>query len=224
MQAFLLIFLSALCLSSDGTSNRNIKYEARHITLKAPTYSPDPSAPTEAFATRLVEVNHALDHTAQTQYEGWDIINNKIIDTYTNSPLGHRDALEGVTYVHNDLYRKGVSYHADHASDVRLAARKFKERKQAVIEGDLGRQKIEEMSEEDVETMLWGALQEIHDDPDGLDPKYPFLSFVQCTGLTTFEVHCLPIFVLMLWMPWPLTLGPKNSTCCLPNVEDFSLA
>jgi hypothetical protein len=95
-----------LSLSSDGTSNRNIKYEARHFTLKVPTYSPDPNAPTEAFATRLVEVNHALDHTAQTQYEGWDVINDKIVDTYANSPLGHRDALEGFTYVRDDFIAK----------------------------------------------------------------------------------------------------------------------
>ncbi|KAJ6574411.1 hypothetical protein B0H19DRAFT_1063370 [Mycena capillaripes] len=161
----------ALCLSSDGTSNRNVKYEARHITLKAPTYNSDPESPSEAFATRLVEVNHALDHTAQTQYKGWDIINDKIIDTYANSPLGQRDALEGVTYARDDLYRKGVAYNSDPAADVRLAARKFKERKQLVIESDLGREKIQEMSDEDVEILLWAVLQEIHDDPDGLDPN-----------------------------------------------------
>jgi hypothetical protein len=80
------------------------------------------------------------------------------------------------------------------------------------------------MSEEDIEIMLWGALQEIHDDPDGLDPKYPSLCFVQCSELTTFEVHFLPIFALILWMPWPLTSGPKNSTHCLRNVNDFSPA
>lgn len=173
-------------MSSDGTSNRNIKYEARHITLKAPTYASDPNLPSEAFATRLVEVNHAPDHTAQTQYKGWDVINDKIIDTYTNSPLGRRDALEGVTYERDDLYRKGIAYNSDHAADVRLAARKFKERKQLVIEGDLGREQIRGMSDEDVEILLWAVLQEIHDDPDGLDSKYSSLYCICYLKLTIF--------------------------------------
>ncbi|KAJ7927083.1 hypothetical protein B0H13DRAFT_2312862 [Mycena leptocephala] len=143
----------SICLSSDGTSNRNIKYEARHITYKSPTYTTDPNAPQEVFSTRLVEVDHALDHTAQTQYEGWDVANDKIIDTYINSPLARRDALEGVSYEADDLWRKTVAYSADHASDVRLAAHKVKDRKQLVVESDLGRQEIE--------NALWDVLQEM---------------------------------------------------------------
>ncbi|KAF7334122.1 hypothetical protein MVEN_02318000 [Mycena venus] len=159
----------AICLSSDGTSNRNIKYEARHITYKAPTYDTNPDAPQEAAATRLVEVDHALDHTAQTQYEGWDVANQRIVDTYNNSPLARRDALDGLSYEADDLYRKTVSYAADHASDVRLAAHKVKERKQLVVESDLGRQEITSMSDSEVEQALWDVLQEMHDDPESLD-------------------------------------------------------
>ncbi|KAJ7446015.1 hypothetical protein B0H11DRAFT_1824637, partial [Mycena galericulata] len=63
----------ALCLSSDGTSHQNIKYEARHITYDAPTYTTDPNEPATTFCTRVVDIDHALDHTAQSQYEGWDV-------------------------------------------------------------------------------------------------------------------------------------------------------
>ncbi|KAJ6451745.1 hypothetical protein C8R45DRAFT_763413, partial [Mycena sanguinolenta] len=80
----------ALCLSSDGTSNKNIKYEARHITYKAPTYTTNPDAPQELPSTRLVEVDHALDHTAKTQFAGWDVVNSKIVEAYNNSPLARR--------------------------------------------------------------------------------------------------------------------------------------
>lgn len=158
-------------MSSDGTSHCNIKYEARHITYKAPTYSDDPDSPTEAFATRVVEVDHTLDHTAQTQFEGWDSSNAKIIDAYANSPLARRDALDGIHYNKNDLYRKALAYNSDHAADVHLAAEKFMERKQLVIENDLGHEQIQDMSEEDVETLLWAVLDEVCDDPDTLDPK-----------------------------------------------------
>ncbi|KAF8164043.1 hypothetical protein K438DRAFT_1545983, partial [Mycena galopus ATCC 62051] len=125
----------ALCLSSDGTSDRNIKYEARHITYTAPTYSNDPSAPQEAVATRLVEVDHALDHTAQSQFDGWDITNTKLVDVYINSPLRRRDKLEGYAYEADDLWRKTVAYNSDHAADVVLVAQKTKERKQDVVRG-----------------------------------------------------------------------------------------
>jgi hypothetical protein len=133
---------AALCLSSDGTSNRNIKYEARHITYTAPTYSTDPNAAQEAVTTRLVEVDHALDHTAQSQFDGWDITNAKIIDVYLNSPLARRDALEGFSYAADDLFRKTVAYNSDHAADVVSVAHKTKDRKLALIEGDLGRPRL----------------------------------------------------------------------------------
>ncbi|KAF8146326.1 hypothetical protein K438DRAFT_1990862 [Mycena galopus ATCC 62051] len=159
----------ALCLSSDGTSDRNIKYEARHITYTAPTYSNDPSAPQEAVATRLVEVDHALDHTAQSQFDGWDITNAKLVDVYINSPLGRRDKLEGYAYEADDLWRKTVAYNSDHAADVVLVAQKTKERKQDVLERDLGQEQLRNMSETEAEDALWDVVREICDDPDALD-------------------------------------------------------
>ncbi|KAJ7652776.1 hypothetical protein DFH06DRAFT_1093802 [Mycena polygramma] len=159
----------AICLSSDGTSHRNIKYEARHLTYAAPTYNSDPNAPQTAFRTRVVEVNHALDHTAQSQYEGWDIVNQKIVDAYTNSPLGSRDLLQGNSWELDDLWRKMVAYNSDHASDVRCAAGKCITRKRSVAESDLGREEIEAMTEEALEEVLWEVVQEMVDDPAGLD-------------------------------------------------------
>ncbi|KAJ7460120.1 hypothetical protein B0H11DRAFT_1736746 [Mycena galericulata] len=161
----------AICLSSDGTSDHNIKYEGRHMTYSAPTYSTDQNAPQEAFKTRVIEVDHTLDHTAQSQYDGWDITNQKIIDAYINSPLGRRDALEGYSYEKDDLWRKTVAYNSDHASDVRSAARKCAERKQSVIEGDLGQKEIALMTESELEDALWDVVQETCDDPDTLDPR-----------------------------------------------------
>ncbi|KAJ7455619.1 hypothetical protein B0H11DRAFT_1926006 [Mycena galericulata] len=134
----------AICLSSDGTSDHNIKYEGRHMTYSAPTYSTDQNAPQEAFKTRVIEIN---------------------------SPLGRRDALEGYSYEKDDLWRKTVAYNSDHASDVRSAARKCAERKQSVIEGDLGRKEIALMTESELEDALWDVVQETCDDPDTLDPS-----------------------------------------------------
>ncbi|KAJ7179728.1 hypothetical protein C8R46DRAFT_886858, partial [Mycena filopes] len=162
---------TAISLSSDGTSHRNIKYEARHLTYLAPTYTNDPGTPQTASRTRVVEVNHALDHTAQTQYEGWEIVNRKILDTYLNSPLARRDATAGVTLDVDDLWRKMVSYNADHAADVKSTARKCTDKKAAVAESDLGKAALIEMSTEEVEEALWDVVQEVSDDPDGLEAR-----------------------------------------------------
>ncbi|KAJ6452895.1 hypothetical protein C8R47DRAFT_997938 [Mycena vitilis] len=161
-----------VCLSSDGTSVRNLQCEARHLTYAAPTYNPDPDAPQTEFRTRVVGVDYALDHTAQTQFEGWEEVNGKIVDAYMNSPLAQRDALQGHGYELNDLWRKMVAYNGDHAADVRLTARKCKDKKRDVVESDLGRQEIDAMSEQEVEEALWDVVQEICDDPDGLEPRF----------------------------------------------------
>ncbi|KAJ6473747.1 hypothetical protein C8R45DRAFT_769693, partial [Mycena sanguinolenta] len=160
-----------LCLSSDGTSVRNIQVEARHITYEAPTYATDPEAPQTAFRTRVVGVAHALDHTAQTQFDGWEEASRDIFETYMNSPLAKRDSVEGYDYEQDDLWRKMVAYNADHAADVRLTARKCGEKRQAVIENDLGKQELEHMTVEEAEDALWEVVEEICDDPDTLNRK-----------------------------------------------------
>ncbi|KAJ7347877.1 hypothetical protein DFH08DRAFT_698722 [Mycena albidolilacea] len=161
----------AICLSSDGTSHRNIKYEARHLTYAAPTYTVNPNEPQTAFRTRVVDIDHALDHTAQSQYEGWEIASRKIAETYQNSPLSRRDALDGLSYDANDMWRKMVAHNADHAKDVRASAGKCVDKKQLVAEMDLGREEIAAMTDEEAKDVLWKVVQEMCDDPAGLDPN-----------------------------------------------------
>jgi hypothetical protein len=129
--------------------------------------------------TRLVDLDHALDHTSQSQFDGWDLNNAKIIDLYINSALGRCDTLEGHAYEADDMWRKVVAYNSDHAADVVSAAYKSKDRKIGVIEKDLGRKRLEGMSMAEAEATLWDVVRETCDDPDSLDPKYVFrASFV----------------------------------------------
>ncbi|KAJ7257743.1 hypothetical protein C8J57DRAFT_1516628 [Mycena rebaudengoi] len=154
-----LVRAKAVCLSSDRTSRRNIKYEARHVSYSVPTYSTDANAAQEAFTTRL--------------YEGWDITNQKIIDAYINSPLGHRNSLEGYSYELDDLWRKMVAYNSDHAADVRSCAVKCGERKKAVITGDMARKATEEMTNSEVRATFWEVVRETCDDPEGHPSSLP---------------------------------------------------
>ncbi|KAF8173537.1 hypothetical protein K438DRAFT_1610596 [Mycena galopus ATCC 62051] len=161
----------AVCLSSHGTSHRNVKYEARHLTYAAPTYSADPTEPETAFKTRVMEIDHALDHTAQSQYEAWEIASRKIAETYNNSPLARRDAQEGLAYDPDDIWRKMVAHNADHANDVRVSAAKCTEKKRLVAERDIGKEELDAMSNTEVEAALWDVVQEMCEDPAALDPK-----------------------------------------------------
>ncbi|PCH35781.1 hypothetical protein WOLCODRAFT_20162 [Wolfiporia cocos MD-104 SS10] len=103
--------------STDGTTHHKITYEARHITLSAPSYElgvddTDPS--TWTYQTRFAEVAPALDHTAQRQFHGSQIIAEKIASTYCNSPLAAHDRQ---TMDAQDWMRKQVMQNMDHAAD-----------------------------------------------------------------------------------------------------------
>ncbi|KAJ6520306.1 hypothetical protein C8R45DRAFT_887516, partial [Mycena sanguinolenta] len=160
-----------ICLSSDGTSVRNLQVESRHITYTAPTYTSDPNAPQTAVRTRAIGATNALDHTAQTQFEGWEDINRQIYETYMNSPLSKRDSLQGIKFDLNDTWRKMVAYNADHAKDAKKVARLCGDKKAAVVETDFGEAELELMTSAEAEEALWEVVQEISVDPEGLDPK-----------------------------------------------------
>ncbi|KAJ6453797.1 hypothetical protein C8R45DRAFT_1192645 [Mycena sanguinolenta] len=155
----------------DGTSVRNLQVESRHITYTAPTYTSDPNAPQTAVRTRAIGVTNALDHTAQTQFEGWEDINRQIYETYMNSPLSKRDSLQGIKFDLNDTWRKMVAYNADHAKDAKKVARLCGDKKAAVVETDFGEAELELMTSAEAEEALWEVVQEISVDPEGLDPK-----------------------------------------------------
>ncbi|KAF8183081.1 hypothetical protein K438DRAFT_1767136 [Mycena galopus ATCC 62051] len=140
-------------------------------------------------------MNHALDHTAQSQYEGWEIAGRQIAETYSHSPLGRRDAQEGLAYDPDDIWCKMVAHNTDHANDVWASAAKCIEKKRLVAEKDLGKEQLDAMSETEVEEALWDVVQEMCDDPAALDSSAlpedirveAFQSLAAHLGSTAFE-------------------------------------
>ena len=55
-----------LTVSSDGTSHKNINFEARHLHI--PVATEDPAV--QVHKTRLVGVDSATDHSSKTQVTG----------------------------------------------------------------------------------------------------------------------------------------------------------
>jgi hypothetical protein len=125
-----------------------------------------------AFKTRVMEIDHALDHTGQSQYEGWEIASRKIAETYSHNLLARRDAQDGLAYDSDDIWRKMVAHNADHANDMRASAAKCIEKKRIVAEKDLGKEELDAMSETEIEEALWDVIQEMCDDPTAVDPRY----------------------------------------------------
>ncbi|KAJ7498377.1 hypothetical protein B0H11DRAFT_1909411 [Mycena galericulata] len=66
-----------------------------------------------------------------------------------------------------------VAYNADRATDVRATARKCTDKKRLVAETDLGKEEIRVMSEVKVEDALCEVVEEMCDDPDALDTRFP---------------------------------------------------
>jgi hypothetical protein len=58
------------------------------------------------------------------------------------------------------------------------------DKKQLVVEMDLGREEIAAMTDEEAKDVLWKVVEEVCDDPAGLDPKY----FRLCNGFNTADI------------------------------------
>ncbi|KAJ7456357.1 hypothetical protein B0H11DRAFT_2244041 [Mycena galericulata] len=148
--------------SSDGTTDRGITVESRHITLLAPSYEPgvdDSDKSTWKHQTRFLEVAPALDHTGQRQFEGTMEAANRIADIYTRSPLAVREkrAMDKNTY-----WRKKLGESKDHAADGKKEFKLSAAHKKNIILQDMGRAT---MDEADVATSyILLAVSKITDD------------------------------------------------------------
>ncbi|KAJ7198293.1 hypothetical protein GGX14DRAFT_666455, partial [Mycena pura] len=102
----------SLFTSSDGTTIKRVNYEARHLTLRTPGYKNPDTTP--VFKTRVLDLNHAHDHTAVTQLEGDLAAGAAITNAYRNSPI--YDA-ESAPLDADDFLRKQKWQNMDHAKD-----------------------------------------------------------------------------------------------------------
>ncbi|KAJ7615524.1 hypothetical protein FB45DRAFT_757915 [Roridomyces roridus] len=155
-------YLIGFIESSDGTTHRGMTVECRHITLPTPSYAPgvdDNDQSTWSYETRFVEVAQALDHTAQSQFEGTKEVANRLADLYNRSPLSEQ---ERRTIDKNDYWRKKMGECRDHASDGKKAFELSAAHKKNIIVEDLGRAAIED--DADTSGILLAMLNMTDDD------------------------------------------------------------
>jgi hypothetical protein len=96
--------LSAITISGDGTSHKGIQYSARHAVVISQGSDP----PKDLFVGITPEVNHTTD----TQFEGWKQTIQHLCDTYNKSPIGSVVPADPTR-----IWEKLRGYLSDHASD-----------------------------------------------------------------------------------------------------------
>ncbi|KAJ7635087.1 hypothetical protein FB45DRAFT_744511 [Roridomyces roridus] len=144
-------FISILCnytdgavafgVSSDGTTIKRVNHEGRHITLKTRDSNGE-----ETFKTRVFDLAHAHDHTAETQLEGEMAAGAAIINAYTNSPI--YEAVNAPIDT-RDFLRKQKWQNMDHAKDGKKKLELVRELKLEAVHDDLGEEEWKEMESVD---------------------------------------------------------------------------
>ncbi|PBK79975.1 hypothetical protein ARMGADRAFT_977390, partial [Armillaria gallica] len=110
-----------ITISGDGTTVKHINREAKHITLKVPTYNQNPAhAGNQAVIpqTHSMGISIAPSHTSEEQLEGWKRRRDDLYATYNASPLGESTPADP-----NSFAAKIRGMGSDHAEDQKKLAR-----------------------------------------------------------------------------------------------------
>lgn len=100
----------AVTISGDGTTVKNINYEAKHVTFR----DPKTGLPT----TRILDITSAPNHTSESQLKGWQSVVHGVVQSFNTSPLGLDNPLDEDEFI---SFVKGIG--TDHANDQKKLVR-----------------------------------------------------------------------------------------------------
>ncbi|EPQ53476.1 hypothetical protein GLOTRDRAFT_130812 [Gloeophyllum trabeum ATCC 11539] len=108
-------------ISGDGTSHRHTQYESKHVALPVPSYNISEAAKQfpEIPANRFYNIGSAVNHTSESQLEGWEKLFKAHYALWNESPL----AKEKLDW--RELLPKLKGILTDHAEDQKKLARLF---------------------------------------------------------------------------------------------------
>lgn len=141
--------MAGFTASSDGTSIKHIDHISRNIIVNAPDYDTDSSVFTPC--RRFLGISTAINHTSETQLDGWTDIFVDISKLFNNSPLR---LSRNVNLSDEILWTKILGYMGDHSEDQNKLSRLAKQKKAASVRHLLGQQALENMSETQRQSML----------------------------------------------------------------------
>ncbi|KDQ15074.1 hypothetical protein BOTBODRAFT_109214, partial [Botryobasidium botryosum FD-172 SS1] len=148
-------------VNGDGTTNKHINYESKHIMMNVPTYAPgtDPDAPLSDLGMlptqRFLGINTAVNHTSETQLQGWKDTMTDIYAHYNASLFGQRKP-EDV----RDFARAVAGMSTDHAEDQKKLCRIFEDWKKLCERERRGEAAFNSASiGDDVHAVLWEEIE-----------------------------------------------------------------
>lgn len=134
-----LMFFLGFTASSDGTSDRHVNFESQHIAYRNPKLTPTSSSKISTHVIRLLGVMSSVDHTSETQVEGWKKRFAELVNIYNLSPLARR---HGSALFSSALARKLRGMNGDHAADQKKTFTLMGKWKHSMTILDLGSKKM----------------------------------------------------------------------------------
>lgn len=133
-------------LSSDGTSDKHVNYESRHVAYA----NPSTTSETGSHVIRMLDVSSSVDHTSETQFEGWKQSFSDLVELYNASPLARR-LLSTLSLP--ELAKKIKGMNGDHASDQKKTFNLIGAWKHTLTVQDLGEQRMATKSQSELEEL-----------------------------------------------------------------------
>ena len=132
---FIRCILEGFTLSSNGTSDKHINYESQHLAYA----NPSTTSETGSHVIRMLDVSSSVDHTSETQFEGWKESFSNLVELYNASPLAHRLLS---TLLLPELAKKIKGMNGDHTSDQKKTFTLIGAWKHKLTIQDLGEQQM----------------------------------------------------------------------------------
>ncbi|RXW14912.1 hypothetical protein EST38_g10937 [Candolleomyces aberdarensis] len=126
----------AFTFSADGTGDRAINYNSRHLNLKAEDYTTGEVS----HKTRFLGIMPSMDGSSAESIKDYDLVLGNICDLFNRSPFGKRARHDPLRLV--DIFVKLTGMHTDHCSKEKRDAEALKQKKENAVHQILGEKQI----------------------------------------------------------------------------------
>ncbi|KAJ7131749.1 hypothetical protein C8R43DRAFT_895756 [Mycena crocata] len=140
-------------LSSDGTTHKNINLESRRATVIGPD---------NEKKTFFLGIQMAVNHTSETQFEGWEELIETMYELYKTS--GRSFTADDA----RDFWLKVTGWHSDHAEDQKKLYRLVAAMKIRLERERRGERAIHQMLPEELAEMIFTISQNAVADAGGI--------------------------------------------------------
>ncbi|KAF8995156.1 hypothetical protein BDZ89DRAFT_1029665 [Hymenopellis radicata] len=142
-----------ITMSGDGTSRRNINYQAHHATYRVLEVLADGSVRlADKATTRFLGIRSTVDHSTEKSKESWVRVLQEISSIYNDSPLAKRTA--SAAFDLRAICRKLRGMSSDHANGEKATAEAMGELKREETMMGLGEDRKASMDVAEFESLM----------------------------------------------------------------------